>query len=447
MVAEDLVRDEALAGLSGKDAARFSGPGTRLWHNRNFNMFWFGQSLSSLGDAFAMIATPLLVLQATGSVAQMGLVTGTFGALQLVTGIFSGALVDRLDRRRLMIACDLGRLVVYSLIPAGWLLAGPQIWLIYVTTALGSMLGNVFGVAYITAVPNLVDKDQITEANGRLQISGGLSFVIGPVLAGVVTALFNPAAAIGVDAVSFLISALSLMLIRLRPTVVIAAAISGARATHLDELLAGIRFLFHQPLLRTVTIVFGIVNMVLVGGMDLFIYRLKHDLHQSAGTVGLVFGLASMGAIFAGILTPLLRRRFGFAVCWIGGLWGSGLALVAFALSRSIPLVVLVAILFALVNTVMNVTNMSLRQEITPDHLLGRVTAAFWTLAGVAAPVGATVSTLLAAQFGAPAILTGMGVITAIMAAISIATPVNHRRPELLYARDDAPATVAVAAS
>src|SRR5437763_12096556 len=109
------------------DASDTRSAGSRLWHNTHFNIFWFGQLLSALGDAFAMLAMPLLVLQATGSVAQMGLVTGTFGIAQLLAGIFAGALVDKVDRRRLMILCDLGRLLVYAMVPLGWLLAGPQI--------------------------------------------------------------------------------------------------------------------------------------------------------------------------------------------------------------------------------------------------------------------------------------------------------------------------------
>jgi MFS family permease len=343
-----------------------------------------------------------------------------------------------------MIACDLGRLFVYALIPAGWLLAGPQIWLIYVTAALGSTLGNVFSVGATTATANLVDKDQMTEANGRLQISNGLTFFAGPILAGVIIAPFNPTAAIGVDAVSFLVSAVTLMCIRLRQLPLVLPAAGGERASHLDDLLAGIRFLMHQPLLRTVTIVGGITEMVLLGSMDLFIYRLKHGLHQSAGTLGVVFGVASAGIILAGVVTPRLRRRFGFGVCWIGGLGGIGLGLMAFARAASIPLIMLILILFLVMNTVKYVTNKSLRQEITPDRLLGRVTAASWTLSGVTTPLGAAVSTALAAEVGAPAVLVGMGVITAIMAAIAVGTPVHHRRPELLYVRDSGEPQVAV---
>ncbi len=433
MATEKLARDEMSGGPGGEGVPPPLSPGTRLWRNRNFNVFWLGQTLSGLGDAFAMIAMPLLVLQATGSVAQMGLVTGTYGVVQLLAGIYAGLLVDRLDRRRLMIACDLGRLLVYSLIPAGWLLAGPQVWLIYVTTALGSLLGNVFGIGYITALANLVDRDQIMDANSRMQISGGLSFMAGPMVAGVAIAIFNPSFAIGVDAVTFLISALSLMMVRLRQVAVVEGT-ETRRAYGRDELLAGIRYLVQHPLLRTVTIVLGVTNMVLMGGMDLFVYRLKHDLHQSAGMVGVVFGLAGLGAIVAGMLTPAIRRHFGFGSAWIGGLLGQGVALIAFAMTRNIAALVLLANFFSFSSLVTNVANMSVRQEITPDYLLGRVTAAFWTIAGIAAPVGAAVSTALAAQFGAPVVLAGMGITTAVMALISIGTPVNSRRPELIYA-------------
>src|SRR5689334_12815180 len=128
--------------------------------NRDFNIFWAGRSLTVIGDAFALIALPLLVLQATGSILQMGLVTGMYGVGQFIAGLVAGQIVDRLDRRRLMITCDLVRFVLLGLIPLGWALAGPQIWLVYVVVGLGSMVDMLFQVAYVTAIPNLVAHDQ-----------------------------------------------------------------------------------------------------------------------------------------------------------------------------------------------------------------------------------------------------------------------------------------------
>jgi MFS family permease len=175
-----------------------------------------------------------------------------------------------------------------------------------------------------------------------------------------------------------------------------------------------------------------------MGGLDLFIYRLKHDLHQGPGAVGFVLGMSGAGAIVAGVLSPTVRRRFGFGVCWIGGLLGTGLGLVGIALTTSVAAIVVLAVSYMFVNTVMGVTNMSLRQEVTPDHLLGRVTAAFWTLAGITAPIGAAVATALAAPFGSAAVLCGMGVGVSALAFAALFTPVRIRRPERLFApRDD----------
>src|SRR4051794_6934484 len=126
---------------------------------RSFNIFWIGQALSGLGDAFAMVAFPLLILEASGSVVNMGLLTGAFGLSQLLIGPFSGLIVDRVDRRWLMIWCDLARFLLYGAIPLIWWFSGPATWLLFVVAILGGGLGNLFQVSYITAVANLVKKE------------------------------------------------------------------------------------------------------------------------------------------------------------------------------------------------------------------------------------------------------------------------------------------------
>ena len=165
-----------------------------LARDRNFAIFWAGQTFAVLGDAFAIVAIPLLVLDATGSVAKMGLVTAVNGLGALLAGLFAGPLVDRLDRRRLMIQCDLGRVVTYALIPLGWWALDGPLWLLYGLGFVASALSMVFGVGYITAVANLVDRDRIIEANGRLQTTFALSWVFGPMLAGVLFDFFGAGA-------------------------------------------------------------------------------------------------------------------------------------------------------------------------------------------------------------------------------------------------------------
>ena len=174
---------------------RQPGPGS-LWRDRGFTVFLTAQTLSVAGDSFALIAVPLLVLRATGSVAQMGLLTGAAGAAAVVAGIFAGILADRLDRWLLMTACDLARMVLYGLIPLAWAFH-PQVWLLYVILPVCAAIGMVFQVGYVTVVPALSGPARITEANGLLYAAQSAAGVAGPLLAGLVSALLGPAGAIG----------------------------------------------------------------------------------------------------------------------------------------------------------------------------------------------------------------------------------------------------------
>ena len=339
-------------------------PPRRLGRNRDFNIFWSGQTLSALGDAFGFLALPLLVLQATGSVAQMGLVTGAFGIGQLIAGILSGPLVDRVDRRRLMIVCDVGRALLYSAIPLVWATAGPQLWLIYVVTLVGALLGNTFAVANITAIANLVARDQLTAANSRLQASYSVMFLAGPMLAGFVSQQFGPAVAIGVDALSFLASALTLIFVRLHHIAGEGGAPTDAPRGR-DAMLAGVRFLWQQPVLRWLTILLAAGTFLATAGLDLFIYYLKHDLGHDDAVVGVVFGVASVGSLVGAVGAPAFRRRFGFAVGWLGSSLLIGIALAPIGLARSVPLVAALSAVFSLAQTVRGINSISLRQEIT----------------------------------------------------------------------------------
>lgn len=415
-------------------------PGARLWRNRHFNIFWAGQTLSVCGDAFATIAIPLLVLQATGSVAVMGLVTAVFGVAQVITGLFAGWLADRLDRRRLMIFCDVWRTLLYFSIPLGWWLSGPHLWLIFVVVALGSGLGMVFQVTYITAIANLVDPDQLSDANSRLQATQAVGFILGPILAGLISGFFGPSVAISVDALSFALSALSILLIRLRPVALVApldllradvperSSVLQTRGGLRQEFLAGLRFLWQQPVLRSLTILLFLAGLLASGALDIFIFHIKHDLGQNDSTVGLVFGLASIGGVVAGILTPRLRRRWGFAACWLGGMITQFVALALIGLSENLLLIGLFAVAFTFTSSLTAICSISLRQQITPDYLLGRVTSAFWTLTSAPAPIGAALFTALAGQIGAAIVLAAVGFGGALVACLGFFTPIRQQR-------------------
>jgi MFS family permease len=401
-----------------------------LWRDRNFGAYWGAQSLSAIGDSFAYIAVPLLVLHATGSVAQMGLLTAVAGAASVGAGIFGGVLVDRYDRRRLMIAADLARLVLYSLIPLAWL-GGPQIWLLFVVLPICEAVGMVFQVAAVTAVRNLVDRDRMTEANGRLQATFAAAAVGGPLLAGVVSARFGPTAAIAINAASFALSAAGLWLVRLRrPTGGEGAGGGVGREKRLADFLAGARFLWRQPVLRSLTVLLSIFIFLTYGLTDVLIYHVKHDLGGSDRTIGTVLGLAALGTIAGALLVAPVRRRRGFGVTWIGAVSMSGLAIAGIGVVGTVPGVTVLAAVYLCGVSVGGICSMSLRQEITPDHLLGRVTSAFWSTHYALGPAGAAVLTWAAGRYGVTAVTLASGAGCLLVAVGGLFTPIRRAGSE-----------------
>jgi MFS family permease len=403
-------------------------PNGSLWRSRDFSLFWLVQTLSVAGDSFSYVAMPLLVLHATGSVAQMGMLTGAAGIASIVSGIFAGVLVDRVDRRILLIGCDAARAVLYALVPLVWLFA-PQVWLLYVVVPLGAALAMIFRVGYVAAVTTLVAPDKMTEANARLSATYAAASIGGPMLAGVLSGLFGPTAAIAVDAGTFAVSAFGLMFVRLngRP----ASARTKERFSRRD-LIVGAQFLWRHPALRALTVLLSLLTFVTLGFTDILIYYLERELHQPDRTVGYVLAAAAVGTILAALVVAPARRVLGFGVCWIGSYAVCGLAIAGVGLTRDVPMIAALATTIVFGTSVAGICSLSLRQEVTPDHLLGRVTSAFWTIHSALGPLGATVLTASAARFGVPAVCVVAGIACLLVAATGTLTPIRRARPELL---------------
>jgi Na+/melibiose symporter-like transporter len=414
------------------------GPGrpAKLWRDRRFAVFLTAQTLSVAGDSFALIAVPLLVLRATGSVAQMGLLTGAAGVAAVVAGIFAGLLADRVDRWILMAACDLARMVLYALIPLAWALH-PQVWLLYVILPLCAAIGMIFQVGYVTVVPALSGPARITEANGLLYGAASAAGIAGPLLAGLVSALLGPAGAIAVDAASFAASAVGVLVVRRSLSVRRgASAYSGAPGGPVPagcsatpsgtatpgasggatpdgpvsgspdpagawrELLAGARFLWQHPTLRALTVLLTFYIFATQGLPDVLIFYIKHDLHQPDTVVGIVLAVAALGTVAGALGVAPLRRKLSFGTTWTGAVIVSALAIAGLGATGSVPPTAVLAAVYLACASVAGIASMSLRQQVTPDHLLGRVTAAFWTIHFSLGPLGAALLTWTAGHYG-----------------------------------------------
>ncbi|MFG3020092.1 MFS transporter [Streptomyces sp. NPDC048254] len=406
--------------------AKEAATGQPLWRQRDFGFFWLAQTLSVLGDSFSLVALPLLVLQATGSVARMGLLTAVGGVAMVLAAVFAGVVVDRVDRRKLLIACDLVRMVLYGLVPVVWL-AGPHLWLLYVVLPLCEAVGMLFAVGYVTVVRGLVDVTRLTEANGRVNATAAAAGVLGPLGAGLMAAWTGPADAVAVDAASYAVSAALLFLVRVRERTGDDQP-AGKRGVWRD-LRTGIGYLVRHPVLRSVTGLLAVFSFLSLGINDLVIYHLKHDLGHDDGTVGTVLAIGAVGTITGALLVARLRRRLGFGPTWIASMTVCGLAFAGLGRVGSVPVVAVLCAVYLACVGVAGTCSMSLRQEITPEPLLGRVTSAHWTLQYALAPAGAALLTWAAERYGTAAVAAVAGVCCTLTGLAAFGTPIRRAAP------------------
>lgn len=393
-----------------------------LRRNRAYRVFLVIQSLSALGDSFSYVAIPLLVLHSTGSVVQMGVVTGLTGVASIATGVFAGVIADRFDRRRLLMISDAARCLLYAVVPLVWLFATP-VWLIYTIVPVVGVFSMLFQVTYVTVVPAIVAQDQIARANGHLFATFAVAGVAGPALAGFVAAVAGPAAAIGIDAVTFAVSAVGVLFVRIRPVPRVAGdADSAGRGAVRREFLAGARFLWAHPVLRPLTVLLSLLTFLTYGMTDLVIYLLKHDLGRGDTTVGYVLAAGTVGTFIASAVVARVRARMGFGASWIAAFALAGVAVACLGLARSVPVIAVLMTVNVMCTGVAGISSMSLRQEVTPSRLLGRVTSTFWTIHSALGPLGAAAATAAAAGFGVTAVFVGAGIAIVCVALTGMST-------------------------
>jgi MFS family permease len=399
-----------------------------LAKNRSFRLLWLGQTASNLGDAFAFVATPLFVLEATHSVVKMGYVSALACAGQLSAGVFSGFIVDHANRRHLMLACDVVRALLFALLSLSIALGHASVTLLYGVTLLSSMASNVFLVSYIAAVSNLVAPAQVAAANGRLQASQALTFVIGSALAGVVSNRFGSGAAFGVNAASFVASAVTVSRIALRRD---RAEHEKPSSSVFAGLRAGLAFLFAHPVLRSLAIFqtgVALLGSVGVGAsvIDLFVYRTKVDFRGSSVLVGICLAMAAVGGLLGALSAARSQRYLGLGTIALIGTALQAAGLLAAGLGTRIVTLILGGVLWSGGLTYRAVGITSLRQLVTPDELLGRVISSGWVSTFSAAALGALLITRLAATLGAPLAMTSIGALLAGVAGLGALSPIRR---------------------
>jgi MFS family permease len=358
-----------------------------------FWKFWTGQTVSNLGTSFTMFALPLLVFKLTGSALNLAITTAAEYLPYLLFGLVIGAWVDRVDRKRLMIATDMTRAVVIASIPV---LAGLNVlavWWIYVVGFLTSTLAIAFNAAEFAAIPSLVPRDaseELVAANGRIQASYAAASILGPLLAGAVLAFVSVPDLLVVDAASFVASALSLSWIGISFNVDAERKLTSIR----HDVVEGLRYVLRHPVLRNISMMMCLVNLVGTTAFTQLVLFSKERLQASDTQIGLLFSAGSIGVTLLSLVAGPLRQRWRFSTVALGALMLSGFLNILLALTTEYWIALPLWAGMSGLGTLFNINTGSLRQAIVPNHLLGRVLTIAGVLAWSANPVGAFIGGL-----------------------------------------------------
>lgn len=366
-----------------------------LWRNRDYLLLWSGQLVSDTGTGISQIAYPLLVLAITGSPVQAGLV----GALRSLTYVLvilpAGAWLDRWDRKRVMILCDVGRALVLASVFVTLAFGRLTITQLYITGFVEVLLGTFFDIAELSCLPQVVQQEQLPEALGRTQATTGVMNLLSPPLGGALFAL-RPLLPFLVDAVSYIASVCSLLFIR---TPFQQQRDAPARNLRVD-IAEGLRWLWHQPLLRTMALLTA-GNIFFGAGQPLIVIVVAQQHHASAAIIGLIFGIAGIGSILGSLVVGRVHQRVSFAQMIVSLLWLYAALWLPLALLPSPPVLGLILALLFFIGPFYNVTYVSRRLAMTPDVLQSRVNSVARLLGLGFAPLGLALTGLLL-QYGGP---------------------------------------------
>ena len=370
-----------------------------LLTRRPFRRYWSAQTISLFGDQISALALPLLAVLATqAGPAEMGYLTAAGLIPSLLFSLLAGAWVDRRpDKRRIMIAADLGRAVLLLAIPIWYLLGALSMTELYIVAFAVGTLSVLFEVCRTTLFVSLVGKDDYISANSLLNGSRAMSFVAGPSAGGLLVQVLTAPFALVFDALSYLFS--GLLLSRINP---VEPEPSRSRGLGLGE---GLRFIWTSRIMRYMLAASTTVNLFNYMFSALIILYAATYLHLSPGLLGLVIGVASIGALVGAAIAGRLTARLGVGPTLVFSyiLFPAPLILVPLASGDKTTIV---AMLFAaeffsgLGVMLLDIVGGSIQAAVVPDDRRARVSGAHRTVNYGIRPIGALLGGALGATIG-----------------------------------------------
>jgi MFS family permease len=397
-------------------------PAVPLHRNREFVLLWSGQTLSQLGSQISLVAYPLLVLAVTGSPAKAGVVGFARTVPVAVFALPAGVLVDRANRRLVMVACDGVRALALALIPIALAIGSLPYALIVVVAFID---GSGFVVSYVAergALRQLVTPEQLPAAVARNESRTFAAMLAGPPLGGLLFGI-GRAVPFVADAISYGLSTTSMLLIR--------SDFQEARTNHGQrDLMEGLRWIWERPFLRDCALLFAGSNPVFTGLYLLVVVLAKHH-GASSLLVGAMLGIAAGGGLLGALLAPSLQRRMTPRLVLLSEAWLMVLALPLLLLAHNAILLGLIVATAELITPVTNSIVVSYRVALAPDRLQGRVQAAATLISFAAGWTGPLVVGFMLQNTGSTTTVLAITGWVLLLAAGATLTPAFHHPPRL----------------
>src|SRR5579863_1010361 len=341
-----------------------------LWRNRNFLLLWSGQFVSWTGTEISGISLPLLVLALTGSPAQAGFIAGIRGVVYVVWAIPAGVLIDRWDRRTVMVIANLGSGVAMGSISLALLFNHITILQLYVACAIEGSFFVFANLSRFAAFPRVVAEEQVPAALSQTNVVSYTALLLGPALGGIIYQTIGAMSSFLLDALSYLVNAISIFFINVPLQVERVKTNTSFRA----EISAGVIWLWHEKMVRFLNILTAGGTLV-TASLYLLIIIIAKQHQASSGAIGIILAVGGAGGIAGSLCANSIHKRFRFHHILIATTTLSFPIFTLYFFAYNIIILTAITVALNVVTPVYEVTAFTYGVSVIPDRIRGRVTS------------------------------------------------------------------------
>ncbi len=394
---------------------------------RSFTLLWSGQTISRVGDFAYEVALAWWVLEHTGSAAAMATVLICSIAPTLLFLLIGGVAADRYPRIPLMLASDVLRGIILTIIAVLAAYDALALWHIYLAAILSGIVDGFFQPAYSAMVPTVVPTEHLPSANALTSMSMTVGRIAGPAFGAILIGILGTAGAFAVNGVSFLLAAI-LLLPLLRVQVRAEPDPGGQTTNILRDVREGLDTVVHAPILWIGILLFALTNVTLAGPYSISLpFLVKQHLNADVDTLGLLYGIFPIGYLLGGLWLGRFTRIRRRGILAYGGLLTAALMLAVFGLHVPLGVLVLAALVNGAALEVQNLIWTNILQEVVPSERLGRVASIDQLGSYVLLPVGFALTGWATSLLGPAAVFVIGGGTTACLALLALAHPTIRR--------------------